>query len=296
MDDKIIQLINIKGYSIVSDKEKGYIHVEPIPTEEELKNIYEYEYYQKEKTSYIDNTLKDLDWWNTIYQDKYETFEANIAKSHKSILDIGCGSGYFLDFGQRRGWSCMGIEPSLGAYNHAKRFGYELINSVFSKDLLENKKFDVIHMNQVLEHVPNPELLLLELKNFLNKEGIVCITVPNEFSTLQNLLHEKEDFPQWWLSPPHHLNYFSVESLSKVIEKLGLEIILKESSFPLEMFLLMGENYIKNPNLGRTIHQKRKDFDLKISKYKNKEKRKFYQLLADLGRGRTITIYAKKVD
>lgn len=288
------KIASINGYDIINDEKKGYIHVSPIPTEEELENVYEYEYYQKEKTKYIDNTLKDLEWWHSVYKDKYETFENNLSSSSRKILDVGCGSGYFLNFGQKRGWDCTGIEPSKEAFEHANKFGFKVINSIFKKDILENDKFNVVHMNQVLEHIPNPEDLVKQLLEYLEEDGVVCITVPNEFSTLQKLLHEKEKFKQWWLSPPHHLNYFSVESLSKFIENLGLEIILKESSFPLEIFLLMGEDYINEPSLGREIHSKRKSFDLKLSNFDNNKKREFYQLLASLGWGRTITIYAKK--
>lgn len=287
--------IKINGYTIINDKIKQYIHIEPVPTEKELEKVYKNEYYQKEKTDYIDNTLKDLDWWNTVYHDKYEIFNKYIEKNNRRILDIGSGSGHFLNFGHKLGWNCLGIEPSKDASEYSKKFGFQVINDSFKNKLLKNRKFEVIHMNQVLEHIPNPEILLSNIKSYLEIGGLICITVPNDFSILQELLHNQEHFKQWWISPPHHLNYFTVDSLSSLIEKLDFKIILKESSFPLEFFLLMDEDYINNPELGRVIHTKRKAFDLKLSKFNNDKKREFYQAMANLGFGRTITIYAKKV-
>jgi 2-polyprenyl-3-methyl-5-hydroxy-6-metoxy-1,4-benzoquinol methylase len=281
------------SYILVDDIDKGYIHVEPIPSESELDKVYE-EYYQNEKPNYIDNTIEDLDWWQTQYRDKFDIFDNYVFSNNKTILDIGCGSGYFLKFGQNRGWTCYGIEPSKQAANYAKNNGINVINEKFKKELFQENIFNVIHMNQVLEHIPYPEDTLNDIFALLKDDGIVSITVPNDFSPLQNLLVENLNYKQWWVSPPFHLNYFTVDSLETLLKKHNFSIILKETTFPLELFLLMDEDYISKPEIGRDIHKKRKMFDLKLSKYNNKLKRKLYQTLADLNIGRTITIYAKK--
>jgi len=291
-EDKMI-LATKNGYDIVDDKKMGYIHIEPLPSEEDLQKIYEEEYYTQEKTEYIDNTIKDLAWWQSIYRDKYETFET-LTKGRK-LLDIGCGSGFFIKYGSEYGWDCIGVEPSKQAANYAIKNNLNVKNKFFNKEDFTPHTFDIIHLNNVLEHIPNPTKLIQDIYTLLKKDGLICISVPNDFSPLQNMLWKNMEFQPWWLSPPHHLNYFTPKSLSTLLQNNGFSISLEEGSFPLELFLLMGEDYINNSSLGREIHTKRKRFDMALSQYDNNLKRKLYQSFAKLGLGRLITIYAQKV-
>ena len=71
--------------------------------------------------------------------------------------------------------------------------------------------------------------------------------------------------------------------------------MIRESTFPLELFLLMGQDYVKNPKIGKKIHLERIQFEKSFVKRKETElKRKIYQKLAEIGIGRTAIIYAKK--
>lgn len=288
------KIYEIDEYKVIKNKEFEHYEVSPSPKEDELKKIYEEEYYSEVKKSYIDETLEDLQWWQTIYADKYSEFEKYIKNSDRKILDIGCGSGYFLKFGRQRGWNTVGVEPSKKASLHAIRNGSDVKNALFSNDLFEENSFDVVHMHDVLEHVLNPVTLIENVKYNLKNNGILCIGVPNEFNPLQNILWKEMDFKPWWICPPHHLNYFTPDSLTNILQKSGFDIFLKETTFPMELFLLMGDDYINNPKLGRSLHFKRKNFDLTLSKYNNKLKRDLYRALANLNVGREIIIYARK--
>lgn len=278
----------------MNDAELGFIHIDPIPSTEELEKIYKDEYYTTEKKDYIDYAIEDLEWWETTYSDKYDTFETYITSDGKSILDIGCGPGYFLLYGKKRGWDCYGVDPSSVASKHAQDNGLNISNALFDKNDYHDMKFDVIHMHNVLEHISNPIQLVNDATSLLKAGGILCVGVPNDFSPFQKILWKNLDFKPWWLAPPHHINYFTPESLTKLIEKNKLNVFLKESSFPMELFLLLGDNYIDNPKLGREMHFKRKKFDLALSKNDNNLKRELYQSLAKLNLGREIILYAKK--
>lgn len=288
-------LENMNGYDIVDETKEGYIHVEPLPSDEELKNIYKDEYFNEEKKDYLTNATKDLDWLNTIYADKYEIFNQYTEVKNPKILDIGCGNGYFLKYGEEIGWDCFGIEPSKVAAQYAKEQGLNVINTVFEKKLFSDNSFDVINMDKVLEHLPRPEDILLDAHMLLKKDGVICISVPNDFSPLQNILSQELGYKKWWLSPPHHLNYFSKSSLQGLLERCGYKIVLEEGTFPMELFLLMGDNYIEDGSLGRKMHQKRKLFDMHLSKHNNRLKRELYQSLIKLGIGREVVLYAQKV-
>jgi len=96
------------------------------------------------------------------------------------------------------------------------------------------------------------------------------------------------------VAAPQHINYFTVEHLQGLLEKSGFEVFLKESTFPLEMFIMFGEQYVGDSVVGKSIHNKRVLFEQTLKKYDNSYKRKMYQMFAEMGLGREITIYARK--
>jgi len=120
------------------------------------------------------------------------------------------------------------------------------------------------------------------------------VAVPNDFSPFQKILSNDLGMKPWWLAPPHHINYFTPDTLCRLLEKNGFEIIKKESSFPMELFLMLGDNYVEDPSLGRKMHNKRKKFDMILSQFDNQFKRDLYQAFANLNIGRDIIVYAKK--
>ncbi len=92
-----------------------------------------------------------------------------------------------------------------------------------------------------------------------------------------------------------HINYFDFSTISDVLTRIGFKIILKESTFPLELFLLMGYDYIKNPKIGKKKHLERIQFEKNFeNRNARKVKRTLYQKFAEIGIGRTAIIYAKK--
>jgi hypothetical protein len=123
------------------------------------------------------------------------------------------------------------------------------------------------------------------------------LVVPNDFNPLQEILRDHLGFKPWWVAPPHHLNYFSHESLKGLVQRMGFEVLHVESTFPIDMFLLMGQNYIGHDALGRQVHAMRKAFDQTLLDAGAVAlRRKLYGAFADLNLGREIVLYARKVD
>ena len=150
-------------------------------------------------------------------------------------------------------------------------------------------KFSVIHLNEVLEHVPDPINLTKIIYEKLYRGGIVSITVPNDFNPIQKILHTSLNYKSWWVAPPHHINYFNINSLSKLIKNAGFKILDIMPTFPIDIFLLMGENYVKNNELGGKYHSLRKKFELNLSAPENKDfKIKLYKKLLELDLGRDL--------
>lgn len=92
-----------------------------------------------------------------------------------------------------------------------------------------------------------------------------------------------------------HLNYFNFKSLSKILTNLKFKVIYQQSTFPLELFLLMGEDYLENEKIGKKIHQKRIKLEMNLmSQGKSEIKKQLYEKFAQIGIGRTAIIYAQK--
>ena len=290
-------LDQIGKYKIIDCKFCGFIHINPLPTEEELSIIYREEYYSKEKPDYIEKYKEDLEWWNLIYNYRYDLYESYFNANKSKILDIGSGPGHFLKIGKIRGWGSKGLEPNIDAAKYSKSIGLDIIEEFYTKEISEKiGKFEIINLGEVLEHLRDPLSFILQLKNNLNKNGILSIIVPNDFNPFQIILNKSYNYKPWWLAPPYHINYFTFNSLSKLLEKAGFSIVHKEATFPIDLFLLMGENYIENSKLGREAHYKRMEFEKKILNSGNdKLLRNLYQKMAELNIGREIFICAKKI-
>ncbi|MBI5643149.1 MAG: class I SAM-dependent methyltransferase [Deltaproteobacteria bacterium] len=285
------------GYGIIECELCGFIHTDPIPSKEELDKLYRDEYYKEEKPLYIERTIEDLRWWEAVYDDRYDFFEAHLPAGRRAILDVGCGPGYFLKRGLERRWMCLGIEPSRQASSHAISLGVEVLNTFLDGNLAREigRKFDAIHLSEVLEHVPDPARILDAASGLLNEGGLICCVVPNDYSPVQKTLRGKLDYKPYWLAPPHHINYFSHASLSRLFKKTGFEVIGESSMFPIDFFLLMGDNYIGNDELGRASHLRRKRLDIMLDEPELKGfKRDMYGIMAKHGIGREAVIYGKK--
>jgi predicted SAM-dependent methyltransferase len=149
-------------------------------------------------------------------------------------------------------------------------------------------------MGEVLEHIPNPAELLKLAHSQLNIDGLVCIVVPNDFNPFQLILRDHLGFEPWWVAPPHHINYFNFKSLATLLEKCGFEVLHQESTFPIDLFLLMGDNYIGNDEVGRSCHTKRMNFEKTLLRAGSGDiLAKIYSDFADQNLGREVVIYAR---
>ncbi len=277
----------------------GYKHVKNMPSPEQLRKLYEEEFYQNDKQEYLKSSQEDTAWRNVEFEQRYKIIEERLGKKSKShaqlkVLDIGSGPGDFLVCGMKAGWDCVGIEPSLAAAQFAKDRGLKIINGFFDADITDTLGlFDFVHMSEVLEHVPNPIQILELAKKLLRPNGILCVSVPNDFSAIQKALIKTNAYKPWWVVPEHHLNYFNFDTVAKLLEKTGLSVFEKTTNFPMELFLLMGQNYTEDPSLGKKMHIQRKEFDLNLSQHAPELQKAFYNSLANVGMGRLAIVFAQ---
>jgi SAM-dependent methyltransferase len=283
-------LDSVNGFDVIECETCRFKHIVPIPTQEELTLTYSQDYYTKEKPLYLERHQEDLDWWNLVYSERYDTFEQLLPSTRRRILDVGSGPGFFMLHGKQRGWDTVGIEPSAKAVEHSRELGLNIIEDFLTDQTAKNLgTFDIIHMSEVLEHIPDPFIMLQLVNDILSPGGLLCVVVPNDYNPFQEAVRKVYGRKPWWVAPPHHINYFNFESIARLFEKTGFNLKLQEATFPIDMFLLMGENYVGNDSKGRQCHEKRKLFEknLVLAGLDNK-KREFYQAFAKSEIGREI--------
>jgi SAM-dependent methyltransferase len=289
-------LDTVEGYDVIACQTCGFSHIDPLPTDEDLRDLYTKDYYSDEKPNYLAEAHEDEEWSRLEDHDKLKIMADNLPKDRRRLLDVGSGPGFFVKAALEAGWSAQGVEPSPHAAGFAKQMGLNITEGFFDKESAASLgKFDALNFRNMLEHVPNPIELVRLASQVLDDDGIICVSVPNDYNPMQQILSKGLDYPPWWVFPKHHLNYFTFETISGLLESNGLQEIVRTTSFPMELFALMGDNYVGNEVLGRACHKKRCAFDLSFEKANMPETRQtFYQKLAEAGMGRTATIIARK--
>jgi SAM-dependent methyltransferase len=285
-----------KGHDIIDCFACGFRHALPLPDPAALEEEYRQNYYAEEKPTFIAHAGEDQDWFALAQVDRLDAFERRLGAGRHRLLDIGCGPGFFLKTAIARGWQAHGIEPSRQASAHARTLGATVTEGFFNAESAPTLgRFDAINLTNVLEHVPDPIDVLTRAIALIEPGGLLCVGVPNDFSPLQIAARSALGVGEWWVAPPHHLNYFDFDSLSALLARLGLTEQERTTSFPMEAFLMMGDDYTGDPALGRACHNKRKRFDFALETAGLKEvRRDFYRALAGQGIGREAVIIATK--
>lgn len=134
------------------------------------------------------------------------------------VLDIGCGTGAFLNTMKQAGWNATGLEPD----EHARAKAKELYNiEAQPSDQLFNlphDSYDAVTMWHVLEHVHQLHEYIAQLKNILTPQGRIFIAVPNYTS------FDAQYYKEYWAAydVPRHLYHFSPDSIRNLLSKHGL--------------------------------------------------------------------------
>ena len=287
-------------YTLIDDPEYGFRRVDPLPTEKEVEEHYAQEFYSGEYKQFNDSSLevqdREVAWLSLSFDDIAETIRSHFGTGRRlTALDLGCGFGKALEHLARHEITGVGLEPVPEAVEHARAAGLEVhLGGIDQLEILGSRRFDVVLLLNVLEHLREPARTLTDVRErALSEGGLLVVRVPNEFNALQTIANELHDLGSWWVVPPTHLNYFSATSLRQLANQCGYRALFSEASFPLEMFMLMGDVYVGNPELGRLCHQRRVQFEQTLAEHgQNAKRRELYRRLAEIDLGREVTLYA----
>ncbi|MDN3664942.1 class I SAM-dependent methyltransferase [Algibacter miyuki] len=220
--------LKVKDYSVsgetfqlIENSEFGFLETTPQPTSEKLPG-----YYQSE--DYISHTDSKRNLFEKVYHlvrsislKKKLKLINSFTSETKKLLDVGCGTGDFLQTAQQNQWTVFGIEPNEEARGIANK---KTNQSVFKTEQLEKFKsqtFDVITLWHVLEHLPNLEDHFKTFKNLLKPNGTLIIAVPNYKS------FDAKHYKKYWAAfdVPRHLWHFNQESISKLVSKQDMAVV-----------------------------------------------------------------------
>lgn len=221
--------VSRETFELFIDPETELLVTLPRPSERDLPAYYESEAY----ISHTDSTKSIMDkvyQWIKSYSMKRKLKLINSTAGGKGkILDVGCGTGDFLEVCQNDEWEVTGIEPSSKATAFAEKKVApkgRLYNDIHALKDEENNSFDVITMWHVLEHIPNLMEYIDSLKKLLKEDGYLIIAVPNYQSYDANYYHE------FWAAydVPRHLWHFSQKSIHDLFAAKNFKVV---NTYPL---------------------------------------------------------------
>lgn len=205
-------------FELLLDKDLELLKTHPQPAPADLGRYYESE-------DYISHT----DGKRSLFEKLYHTVKQKALRdkisliqkfkpSKGELLDIGAGTGDFLVVAKNAGWNITGIEPSEKARGIAIGKGISFASQL--SDVPSHSK-DVITMWHVLEHVPDVEQQITELKRILKPDGVIIVAVPNYKS------YDAQYYGKFWAAydVPRHLWHFSKTAIKKLFGLQGIDLI-----------------------------------------------------------------------
>ena len=284
--------------------EYGFYQVKEYPNEEEIKEYYEKKYYSDkgngcsysiqyddEELIYIKERAKI--WLNLV--NRCSTSKSN------TMLDMGCGEGFSMKYFHESGYKVSGNDYSNEGI---LRQNPEMIPYFEQGDLLDigyrriekNEKYDVILMQNVLEHVTEPKRLLQVCYELLNKNGLLLIEVPNDFNNIQEYLYNNRKINERkWVCLPDHLSYFNREGLNNLCTDTGFSKMINLCTEFIELFGFNEDsNYFKYPEKGHNCHVARMKIEKLLHEISLDKSIDLYEKMAELGIGRNLLgVYMK---
>ncbi len=230
--------VSNESYEVMINNNYDMLITSPVPS-----NLHDY--YLSD--NYISHTDSKKSLFDKIYQIvKNHTLKNKLKlinsfnPTEKKVLDIGAGTGDFLNICKNNNWNITGIEPSLKAREIAFKK-----NILLKEDIKEisSNRFDVITLWHVLEHIPNLIEYINQIKKLLKPNGKLIIAVPNYKS------YDAKFYKEFWAAydVPRHLWHFSQSSIRKLFFEVDMKI---EKILPMKFdsfyVSLLSEKYKSN--------------------------------------------------
>ena len=225
---KKTSFIKVKDHSVSGDAfdllynhEMEMLETFPQPSAERLPN-----YYKSE--DYISHTDAKRNAFEKVYHvvkgialKRKLKLITRVSVSGTNLLDIGCGTGDFLQVAANSGWKISGIEPNEQARASANKKTHNSVFNTNSLSQFETHSFDVITLWHVLEHLQDLDKYFAMFNTLLKPDGVLIIAVPNFKS------YDAEVYKEFWAAydVPRHLWHFSRKSIKELGAKVNMDVL-----------------------------------------------------------------------
>lgn len=214
-------------YDVMTCNKCGFVYASNIMSKEELivfyKNNLKYA-YQSDK-----GEIPDYAKW--LHMKSYKFVDSHIRKLRPeydkkrfSVLDVGCGAGYLLNYFKQKGYvNLQGLDPAPDCQRVAKElYDIEITTSLLG-EYKTKAKYDLVILGSVLEHMSDLGAVIKQITKLLKQGGLLFICVPDG-DNMGLILNEP--FLEFSLE---HINYFTRGSLTNLLSTRGYKKIAFES-------------------------------------------------------------------
>ncbi|MDD7885971.1 bifunctional 2-polyprenyl-6-hydroxyphenol methylase/3-demethylubiquinol 3-O-methyltransferase UbiG [Flavivirga sp. 57AJ16] len=227
-------------FELIKNNKYGFLETTPQPSLEKLPDYYKSEDYISHTDTQRNLFEKVYHFIRRISLKKKLKLINSFSYKEKNLLDIGCGTGDFLQTAKQNNWKVYGIEPNKQARNIANKKTNDAVFKIEQLLKFDPASFDVITLWHVLEHLPNLEDHITIFKKLLKPNGTLIIAVPNYKS------YDAKYYKEFWAAydVPRHLWHFNKKSISKLVSKVTMEVIkIKPMLFDAFYVSLLSEKY-----------------------------------------------------
>jgi 2-polyprenyl-3-methyl-5-hydroxy-6-metoxy-1,4-benzoquinol methylase len=144
-----------------------------------------------------------------------------------SLLEIGCSKGYFIQAAAEKGWQATGVDISDSAVEYCKSVNLEAYKIDIADLPSLNKKFDVIVLKHVFEHLSDPVGALKVFMEILNDNGLIFLDIPHASYYKAKLLKDKSKYYNIKYGGAQHYYYYTPETMEQLFKKMGFKVLLK---------------------------------------------------------------------
>ena len=223
-----VEIYKIDGFTYHECQSCDSLYTKPTLRQDVLESLYSDGTYQVYQDSLVKTSL-DLRK-GVLEERKHSQIQSLVGQSTPSLLDVGCGGASFLDVCKKNGWEVEGIDPSPSSSKVAlEKYNIKVHHGDFN-DMEFEKRFDVITLWGVLEHMSDPISALSKVVSLLKVGGILAFEVPSADCFLSEYLRKYNFSPTRYIESGRHNIFFSKKLIRKIAARFNLELALIESN------------------------------------------------------------------
>lgn len=291
-------------YDSVYLNQYGYYELRRKNTAQERNENFEEHYFQDyagatyEKTAYPPEELR---WLHNQIEERAYVIEQNLAALGKNdaytLLDIGCGEGFLLQFFHEKA-NVKGVKGiDIGSYA-LRQFHPDLL-PYFEQGSMETllpmmaergETYDVVNVDRCLDMVDDIDLCLQLIGKVMKEQSVLVVKVANNYSNLQRMLLKRNEMKEeYWLDDPDHTGYFNREGLIARLEANGfLCTDFYGDTFVDFQLVNPYSNYYEKPETGKAAHKAAVCLENLFHDISLERTVEIYRMLGDMGFGREI--------